>query len=162
MSQAGNSYTSCELWTNTHNTNGHQFWAFPNACFWKTTTSYKNQMHKLFFFFFSPCGILLIIFEQKKKKIGILIHQSTNHGNKFLSTWELMDLIYFHFPLCKTISVSLHKSAFSKWMEGGQNTASKTGTLFLKWKFSGFKMNKSIALKKVDLTLFFCVKSSSL
>ena len=114
------------------------------------------------FFFFSPCGILLIIFEQKKKKIGILIHQSTNHGNKFLSTWELMDLIYFHFPLCKTISVSLHKSAFSKWMEGGQNTASKTGTLFLKWKFSGYKMNKSIALKKVDLTLFFCVKSSSL
>ena len=59
-----------------------------------------------------------------------------------------MDLVYLHFPLCKTISLSLHKSAFSKWMEGGQNTASQAGTLFLKWKLSGFKMNKSISLKK--------------
>lgn len=33
-------------------------------------------------------------------------------------------------------------------MEGGQNTASQAGTLFLKWKLSGFKMNKSISLKK--------------
>lgn len=39
--------------------------------------------------------------------------------NSYLPESWWITLIYLHFPLCKTIPVSLHKSAFSKWMEGG-------------------------------------------